>query len=190
MVWIIIALIMIVAFGPILWLMPSPRERRLSSLRQRAYRLGMRVELRRMPGRDLAPEERVTAGGRALDTTRECAAYVKPLAARLRMLPSWRVLRGGEGMAAVPGWSFQPGERPEHPRLDTMLEAVAGGLADLPDDVVAVEVEPHGVAAYWLEGAGTTPERVDDLAVRLGALGDVIRELDDRLRSEAEPRNI
>ena len=181
---------MIVAFGPILWLMPSPRERRLSSLRQQAYRHGMRVELRRLPGHDLAPADRVTAGGRALETTREYAAYVMPLNGRLRVLPSWRVLRHGEGMAAVPGWWFQPGERPDHRHLDAVLESVAPVLTGLPEDVVAVEVQSHSVAAYWLEGPDTTPERVDDLAVRLGALAESLGALDARLRSDTEPRNI
>lgn len=190
MVWIIIVLILIVAFGPILWLMPSRRERRLSALRQRAYRHGMRVELKRLPGADVAPEERVTAGGRALDTTRECAAYLMPLGARLRMLPTWRVLRGGRGIEALPGWAFEPGRRPEHPRLDVMLATLTPTLQALPDDVVALECEPHSVAAYWLEGPGTTPERVDDLAVKLTAAAEALTGLDERLKADTEPRGI
>lgn len=190
MVWIVIALIMIVAFGPILWLMPSPRERRLSALRQRAYRHGMRVELRRLPGQDPAPEERVTAGGLPLDTSRELAAYVMPVGVRLRMLPSWRVLRDGQGMSAVPGWSFEPGKRPDHPNLDPLLGVVGSMLAGFPEDVVAVEGDPHSLAAYWLEGRHTTPEQVDDLAVRLAALARAVRELDARLDTDPLPGNI
>lgn len=186
-VWVIIIVIMIVAFGPIFWLMPSARERRLSALRQRAYRHGMRVELRRLPGRDVPPEERVTAGGRELDTSREYAAYSLPLGARLRLLPTWRVLRGGEGMSAVPGWAFEPGRRPEDPRLAAVLDAVAPVLVELPEDVVAVECEPHAVAAYWLEGRGADPQRVDDLAQRLGTLADALRALDQRLEAETRP---
>lgn len=190
MVWVVIALIFVVAFGPILWLRPSPRQRRLASLRQRAYGHGLRVELRRLPIVDLDPEQRVNAGGRALDSTRECAAYVMPLGRRLRRLPTWRVMRGGEGMAAAKGWTFEPGKRPDHSRLALVLDAVAPALADFPADVVALECEPIGIAAYWLEGPDATPQRVDELAAQLAALAEALRALEARLDREAEPGNI
>jgi len=189
-VWLVIVLILIVAIGPIFWLMPSRRERRLAALRQRAYRHGMRVNLRRLPGMDVAPEDRVTAGGRALDTSREYAAYVMPLEKRLGRLPSWRVLRGGRGMGAVPGWSFEPGKRPEHTRLEPALEAVRPFLSELPEDVAAVECEPHSLSAYWLEGPGPTPERVDDLAARLSSAAAALTALDASLKEEGEPGSI
>lgn len=189
--WLIIAVIMIVAFGPILWLMPSPRERRLSSLRQRAYRLGMRVEMRRMPATDVAPEDRVTAGGRPRDTSRDCAVYLHSLSRRLRVLPTgWRVLRHGDGSEALPGWCFEAGRRPDHDRLREMLAVLEDTLTGLPQDVVALECEALAVGAYWLEGPATTPERVDDLAARLGAAATGLVDLDERLQAEAEPRNI
>jgi hypothetical protein len=132
----------------------------------------------------------VSAGGKALDTTRESMAYVMPLGARLRMLPAWRVLRGGQGVSAAAGWAFEPGQRPDHPRLAAVMEAVAPFLAALPEDVVAVECEPLAVAAYWQEGPGSTPERVDDLAARLSAAAKALRALDERLKTDTEPRNI
>lgn len=190
MVWVVIIVILVVAFGPIFWLMPSRRERRLGRLRQRAYQRGMRVEVRRLPRTEVAPEDRVTAGGRPLDTTRECAAYLMPLPTRLRLLPSARLLRRGEGATAVPGWSFEPGKRPEHPQLDAMVAALTPTLEQLPDDVVAVEVDPHTVGGYWLEGVGTTPERVDDLADRLSRATESLAELDRRLKAESEPDDI
>ena len=190
MVWLVIILILIVAFGPIMWLMPSRRERRLAALRQRAYQHGMRVDLRRLPGVDVAPEDRVTAGGRSLDTTREYAAYVMPLPARLRMLPGWRVRRGAEGIRAAPGWAFEPGRRPEHPRLEAALETLTPFLTELPEDVAAVELEPLSLAAYWLEGPGTTPDRVDDLAARLAAAAKQLTGLDARLKEDTEPGTI
>lgn len=191
MVWIVIALIMLVAFGPLLWLRPSPRERRLGRLRQRAYRHGMRVELRRLPGGDLAAEDRVSAGGKPRDTSRECAAYVWPLAGRLRMLPQLRILRGDLGSSAgIAGWSFEAGKRPVDGRLDTMLEALQPLVERLPEDVVALEVEPLAVAGYWLEGAAATVERVDDLADRLSRIGEALSGLDARLQADTEPGNI
>lgn len=190
MVWLIIALILIVAIGPLFWLMPSRRDRRLAALRQRAYQSGMRVDLRRLPAHDVAPEERVTAGGRPLDTSRELAAYLMPFPQRLRELPSWRVMRGGEGAEAAAGWRFEPGKRPDHPQLRAVLDEIDGFLGGLPDDVAAVECEPHALAAYWREGPGTTPDRVDDLAARLRAAASALAELDRRLRQGPEPGTI
>lgn len=190
MVWIIIVGILILAFGPLMWLRPSARERRQGTLRQRAYRHGMRVELRRLPRHDVAPEERVTAGGQALDISREYAAYLRPLEARLRMLPAFRVLRHGDGSRALAGWSFEAGRRPDHPRLEAALGAVGPVLEELPEDVVAFECQALTVGAYWLEGPDTTPERVDDLAVRLGRAGDALVALDVRLKADTEPGNI
>ncbi len=190
MTWIVIIIIFIVAFGPLLWLMPSPRERRLSRLRQQAYARGMRVELRRLPKRDLAAEERVSSGGRARDVTREYAAYLLPLAARLKLLPSWRVLRHGDGVQALPGWSFEAGRRPDDPRLADALEVVRPVLEALPDDVVAVECDRLTLAGYWLEGPETTRERVDDLAGKLSEAGQALTTLDARLREEQQPGNI
>lgn len=190
MIWVVILLILLVAFGPLLWLRPSPRERRLGKLRQQAYREGLRVELRRLPRANPAAEERVTAGGRALDLSQECAAYLKPLTRRLRMLPAWRLLREGDGMAAFPGWAFEAGARPDHPRLQAALAAVATVVADLPDDVIAVECEPGNVAAYWVEGPGSTPDRVSGLAAKLGVAAAALEELDRQLKADTEGRNI
>lgn len=190
MIWLVIVVIMIAAFGPVLWLMPSARERRLAALRQRAYKEGLRVDLRRLPGSDVAAEDRVTAGGKTLDTSREVAAYVAPLGARLKMLPNWRLLRGEAGTRALPGWSFEAGKRPEHAELATLLETLRPLIADLPDDVVALECESHALAGYWLESPGAKPDRVTELARQLTAAGHALSELDARLLAATEPGNI
>lgn len=190
MVWVVIVLVFLVAFGPILWLMPSKRDKRLSALRQQAYRQGMRVEMRRLPKQDPSAEERVSPGGRERDLTREYAAYIHPLGRRLRMLPRWRVLRGSDGLAALPGWIFAPGSKPDHPRLDAALAVVAPVLEAMPEDVLAVECESQSVAGYWTEAPGTTPDRVQDLGQRLEDAARHLNELDARLQAEADERNI
>jgi hypothetical protein len=189
-VWIVIVLIMVVAFGPLLWLMPTPRERRLASLRQSAYGLGMRVELGRLPSVDPMPEQRVSAGGRALDTTRACAAYLHPLPRRLRHLPPARLLRGDHGVAARPGWSFERGGKPDHPALGRALAAVAATLDAMPEDAVALEWRRHDIGAYWLESPGATVENVQNLAGLLAAAGAALCEVDAGLDAGGDRGNI
>jgi hypothetical protein len=190
LVWIVIGLILVVAFGPLLWLMPTPRERRLASLRQSAYRVGMRVELGRLPRAEPAPQQRVSAGGRPLDTTRPCAAYLHPLPHRLRHLPPARLLRGDHGIAAHPGWSFERGGKPDHPALGRAIEAVAATLDALPEDVLALEWRRHDVGVYWLESPGATAENVQKLADWLTAAGAALCGVDAGLNGGGERGNI
>ena len=170
MEWVIILLILLVAFGPVMWLMPTRKDRRLAGLRQRAKQEGLDVDIRRLPKLNPDPEDRVTPGGRPLPLVRECAAYSRPLPRKLRHHPAWRLMRGraGEdGLPGLPGWVFEYRRKPDHPRLPAQLEALAPLFEDLPAVVIAVELEPRGLAFYWLEGPGTGPDRVAELAERV-----------------------
>jgi len=164
MVWLIIVVILLVAFGPILWLRPSRRDRRLVALRGQARADGLRVQMRRYPKLDLLPEDRVTAGGKRLETLLEAAVYLKPLDPKLRILPGWRIQRGTEGLPAWPGWVFELGKRPDSALLRPMLQALEPLLARLPADVVALECEPREIGVYWLERPGNGPAEVTVLA--------------------------
>lgn len=181
MVWLLIVVILLVAVGPLLWLRPTPRERRLAGLRTQARQDGLRVEMRRYPKLDLAPEDRVTAGGRPLSPELEAAVYLQPLPERLRRLPGWRVLRGDDGLAAWPGWVFELGRKPDHPALREALAAIADLIDTLPGDVVALECEPIALGAYWLERPGSTAAEVTALAGWLRAAADRIAGLDRAL---------
>ena len=57
MTWLLIILVLVVAFGPVLWLVPSKRDKRLSALRSRARSEGLIVEMRRIPKPNPAPED-------------------------------------------------------------------------------------------------------------------------------------
>jgi hypothetical protein len=182
--WVIIIVILLVAFGPILWLRPSARDRRQSALRTQARKDGLQVEMRRYPKLDLRPEERVTSGGKVVDAQLEAAVYRAPLDPKLRNLPAWRVLRATDGLPAWPGWVFELGTRPEHPELRRMLAVLEPLVAGLKDDVVALECTPLALGAYWLERPGTVPADVTSLADWLRRAGARLTALDEEL---AEP---
>jgi hypothetical protein len=184
LVWLLIIALLLVAFGPILWLRPSPRDRRLAALRAEGRKQGLRIEMRRYPKLDLLPEERVTAGGKPIESLLEAAVYLQPLDPKLRHLPPWRILRGAEGLPARPGWVFELGRRPEHPALRAVLDALEPLLATLPADVEALECDPLHLGAYWLERPGNDVAAVVALAAWLREAAGRLTELERALAEQ------
>jgi hypothetical protein len=177
---------MLLVIGPLMWLRPTPRERRLAALRGAAQSAGLRVTMRQLPKLDLAPEERVTPGGRPLPATRELAVYLHPLEPKLRALPVWRILRGSDGLPAWPGWVFEAGRKPDSPWLGRLLATLAPQVAGVPADVVALECDPFTLGAYWLERPGNGPAEAAALAAWLRDAAGAIGALEAAL-TPAEP---
>jgi hypothetical protein len=190
MTWLIILVVLLAAFGPIMWLVPSRRDRRLAAMRQQARTEGMTVEIRRLPKVDPLPEERVTAGGRVLQPVQELAVYQWPLSRRLRCLPTWRVLRHSEGLPALPGWAFEIGKKPQHPQLDAALEVLGPLFSGLREDVLAVECEDRQLDAYWLEGPDSGPSDVTQIARLLASGAQALEALERELEAQVEEGNI
>mgnify|MGYP007000192185 len=86
MEWFIIVLALGVAIGPILYLMPSDRDRYISGLRALARKLGYTVQLDKVPKLDPSSDERVTAGGGVRQPAIACARYQLPLGVTLNNL--------------------------------------------------------------------------------------------------------
>ena len=186
MTWLIIGVILLAAFGPVLWLLPSPRDRHLSALRQQARKEGLVVELRRLPKLDAAPEERVSAGGKLREPLVECMAYSHVLGRRLQMLGAWRVLRyDQEPDEKIPqGWIIDPVMRAARPEVDRVREWLQPLLSALPEDVVALEFTGSAVGAYWLENASASVATVTELGSLLAKFGEQMRVLDADLQDE------
>lgn len=186
MTWLLIILVLVVAFGPVLWLVPSKRDKRLSAMRSKARSAGLVVEMRRIPKPDPAPEERVSAGGKVRDPVLECASYGLPLSRGLKYLPGWRLVRKAaeEGPDPFPDWQYDlrpKGEGREF--LDAVLQRTERLLAALPDDVAALEVGARMVLAYWLEKPGSTAASVPDLAAALEEFADSLSALDREIEA-------
>ena len=190
MTWLIILVVVLAAFGPVMWLLPSKRDRRLTEMRQQARQEGMTVEMLRLPKVDPLPEERVTAGGRVLQPVQELAVYQWPMPRRLKQLPTWRLLRQGQGIRALPGWAFEIGTKPQHPQLEASLGALGPVLAGLPEDVLALECEDRLLSAYWMESPGHGPAEVTALARLLASGSRALEDLDLDLEAKAEEGKI
>ncbi len=150
MVWILIALLFIAAFGPILWLMPGERERRLSKLRLLARQRGLVVELTRIEDTQPSANDRVSSGGVIKRPVIQCATYRLHAAHSLGETKSFYVTRDDPEAAVNIG---------EH-------------HADLPASWLAVERDQHGATLYWREQADADKlgETVDTIVALLRGL--------------------
>ena len=170
MVWAIIALVLQVAFGPILYLIPSRRDRRLARVRQQARLVGFVIEMR--PVRQTNPEalDRVSAGGEIRIPTHQSMAYTLVMPAKLEVLIPGRVLLDPQATDPAPGWQLDEGAADWLRDNPTLLDA-------LPEDVVGVEVGARKLTCYWLEKAPAAEAEVDALK---DVMDDVIQWLVDR----------
>lgn len=162
MEWFIIFLALGVAIGPILYLMPSDRDRYITGLRAVASRQGYTVQLDKVLKLDPSDEERVTAGGGVRYPMVSCARYQLPLGVTLNNLLPLTLLRippqpsvsierllGDWGIAlvdpaqqkALAHWRANPSAASETLTV----------LQQLPLDVLAVQLDKRFVAAFWLE---------------------------------------
>jgi len=174
MTWLIIGGLLILAFAPILWLMPSKRDRQLVKLREQARREGLMVEITALPKRGARPEERVGADGVPRDATQPCSAY-RMLASRpWRGAPCWFLLREDGGNAPVEGWVAHP--EVALPCVEAgYWETVGQAFNGLEDHCLGMEVTEGAATWYWPENARGRDARelVGEIAERLRAIAAV-----------------
>lgn len=163
MEWFIILLALGVAIGPILYLMPSDRDRYLTSLRAVARKLGYTVQLDKVLKLDPTDDERVTAGGGMRQPALSCARYQLPLGITLNSLHPITLLRIPQtptvpverldsvwGVAALGDPAQLKALQVWLARPAATRELVAA-MNQLPDDVAAVQLDKRFIAVFWHE---------------------------------------
>ncbi|MEC8075826.1 MAG: hypothetical protein VX122_06695, partial [Pseudomonadota bacterium] len=93
MEWFVIFLALGVAIGPMLYLMPTDRDRHIAGLRALAKKIGYTVQLDKVLKLDADDRERVTAGGGVRHPAVTCARYQLPLGVTLNQLPPLTLMR-------------------------------------------------------------------------------------------------
>ena len=192
MKWIIIVVVLLAAFGPVLWLVPSKKDRRLARMRQRARGHGLRVDIATLRDLDAPATARVSAGGVKKDPKVECAVYWANPPRQFVYAPTWRILRAPSGSppsdGPLPGWEWdaQAAERVTDP---SYWQRISEEVIDrLPADILAVEASSREVGLYWQErvSAQEADASVDGVAAILDAFVDEQR----RVEAELEARQV
>ena len=176
MTWLLVGGLLILAFGPVLWLMPTKRDRQLVKLREHARREGLIVEVTALPKRCARAEERVGADGVEREVTQPCSAYRLAASRPWQRAPCWFLLRDAGGTTPLSGWT----QHPEVPLTALSVDAdywraVGDAVAGLEDHCLAMEVTERAASWYWLENARgrEATELVSEIAERLRAIASL-----------------
>lgn len=185
MTWLIITIVLLAAFGPVLWLVPSKRDRRLTKIRQEARAEGLSVEIQHLPKTNPSAADRVSPGGVIREPTVECAAYSHALRRKLRFLPRLRLLKA-EGASVGPrdGWIYDPLPDRSSRYLERASQTLDDLFPQLPEDVLGVEITERMASVFWLEGPGCGVEQVGEIAEQLRALESRLLALDEQIEAE------
>lgn len=129
MFWVIAIAVLAFMLAPILWIIPSPRQRRQAELRERARQLGVSVQITQLPQtRRQRVRKEAAIGGL-------CYAMTLP---KSRAGERWRYwLDGSED--DVPG--------PPAP----IAERIEGLQVRLPSDTIVIEAGSRMLRIFWHE---------------------------------------
>ena len=171
MIWIIIVIVLLAAFGPVLYMIPTRRDRRLARLRERARAQGFVIELHPVRQTDPPAEARVTAGGAVRVPMHKSVGYTLAFPTKLERVASWCVLRDARSVTPATGWLTESGDPESISVLDGLLDR-------LPEDVVGVELKIRTLTCYWLESAPADEAAVDDLKAQMQQIRSRLEALD------------
>ncbi|MCW8194072.1 hypothetical protein F6455_04650 [Proteobacteria bacterium 005FR1] len=170
---VIIVLAIALAVGPVMWLRTTPSQKREIAFRNRAARLGLRVQLRPAADLDLRGHENsgeMLAGYGLLWVKTPGDRQKVPLHPRNK---PWRLRRERISHEShFAGWWDWSKDLEADPAWHDQLRAL---LPKLPPDSLVVENNRQGLWVYWRERGDV--KRVDDLAATLAALKQVGQEL-------------
>jgi ABC-type glycerol-3-phosphate transport system permease component len=129
----IIFLVIALMIAPIFWIMPSPRQKRQTQMRQQAMAMGFQIKIAPLP-----------------QTHRDTVRQVDTLPGVVYRLPwaNGRPVREPFLHVLVRNDSRQSAA------TSAINSVLVSALAALPEDVEAIEYASSGVAIYWREQGG------------------------------------
>ena len=152
--WLIAFVVVAFVIAPVIWIMPSPAQKRQAQLRARAHQLGLGISLADLPQSHRAKVRREPAA-------RGVCYCLRIQRDRSWVRPQWFIWReASEGEGEIEG------------QCPASVKAALAALqAKMSADTVGVGSTPEGYALYWRE-------RGDEAAVEhVAALLEEIRQL-------------
>ena len=175
MFWLVIFLIVAALVGPILYLMPTKREKNLASARLRARKLGLGVSVETIPDLNVAQEDLVSPSGITRSPTLDCTVYRLRLRQRNNHTSSWNLFSSDKeplcfSQSPVEGWFWNKLPENIKPIRKKYWSQLGKAMDDLPERCLALEVAPEFIAWKGKETFGNgSPdsfvERVKDFLV-------------------------
>lgn len=163
--YVVVGLVAAMVVAPVLWIMPTPRQRRQEHMRARARALGIDVRIGELPQTRRARVRK--------ESPRQGAAY------RLANIGSRTALRSAlvcRDNAASP-WQLESGDEPSA----SLQAPLAAFTAAAPADVLALELNPAAPTAFWRESGDV--ESVERLFAALVVLRDALQDAAGVLRA-------
>ncbi|WP_019530189.1 hypothetical protein [Dasania marina] len=171
----IIAIIVAIVLGPIMWMMPSTRQRQQVALRQYALAQGLQIKVCDLPQ---SHRQRVRKA-----PAKQGVIYRLPLANK-RPITMTQVYCLSRAEFVSDQFSPQPEPAVTSPQADVYewqgdsLAAVeaefTAALQHCPASAVAIEYSAAGVACYWQERGGNAA--VDQIKSALAALREQLKQ--------------
>lgn len=168
--WLIGIFVAAMVLGPILYLKPSAKDKRIAALRLSARQNNLGIKLDSIPRLDPELVERVTAGGETRQPQLACAAYQRNFGPEASVNVVGLFLRLPE-TPTVPFEAFSSGwaldatgqeawNRQRSDRLDAVVREV---LSDAPDYCLAFSLDSRFLSLYWRELADADGPEVEEI---------------------------
>lgn len=158
--WLVLGLALLAMLSPVVWLRPSPRDRRLVGLREAAREAGVSVHFGKPPLHE--PEGGVVAYRWRYPQTRP-----GPRCVAVRATHASEALRPCD---EAEGWRWRI--EPLRPLTVGQRDALAAALAPLPADALVLESTRDFLWLWWRESQSAAA--FDALDARLGTLRDAL----------------
>lgn len=154
MTWLVVFIVVALILAPVMWMMPSPAQKRQIRLRERARVLGLMVNIVDLPQ---THREKI----RKVPKQQGVSYSLRIARQKGRQRPNWFV------------WREEPQGEPdtEDKPPQAILEQLPLLREQMPADMVGVESNELGYSAYWREYGDS--DKVDAIA----ALLQRVREL-------------
>ncbi len=169
--WLIIFFVVMSLVGSIAWALPTPTQRAQGKLRAMAMRKGLRVNVSNLTiPRERGCVEKQTRLATSYRLFRE-EAQIKALRANAKTQPNkpWQAFKaaGLETQGLPEHWCWQEPTA----LMDSQLTVLAQLIAELPNNVYAINSNEMFVAVYWDEqGTPASVQAIYDTLVKLREL--------------------